>query len=105
MDETIGQRIKRLREARDMSQRALARAIGRSSPSVWSIEHDLQGTIQLDTIQAMADVLGTNIIYLTTGEGDDKPWGAAANEIMKMVAKMPAQKQDMILQMIRAVDK
>ena len=102
MTDKFGQRIKTIREEKGYSQRGLARKAGMSGPSLWAIEHGRTKTIQMDTLMALAEALGTNVIYLSTGDGEKKPFGATINEIVKRLAEMPPEKQQMILAMIRA---
>lgn len=49
-----------LREKADISQTALASAIGKSQPYVWNVESGRRGLTARDTIHAWAEALGVH---------------------------------------------
>jgi transcriptional regulator with XRE-family HTH domain len=66
-DNTIGERLKTLRRAADISQGDLALAVGTSQQTITSIEKDKS---QRSTfLPAIAEHLGTTYQYLATGQG------------------------------------
>lgn len=65
--ETMGQRIKRLREAKDLSQSELARRLGITRASVHQWENDTSPNIRPTNLLALAEILGTDVYYLVFG--------------------------------------
>lgn len=59
----FGLRIKELREARNMSQEALGRRVGRSKPVISSYENNLK-TPPLDVLINLANVFNVSLDYL-----------------------------------------
>lgn len=68
VSETIGQRFRRLREARHLTRDQLAQRSGVGSSTLAAIELDRTDTPQRSTLFAVARVLGTTPDYLLTGE-------------------------------------
>lgn len=60
-DNVIGQRIAALREAKGMSQAALARMIGISQPSLWAIEKGATKELKHDTVVGLSKCLGISM--------------------------------------------
>jgi transcriptional regulator with XRE-family HTH domain len=65
--DTMGQRIKSLREARGMSQQGLADAVGVSKSAVSQWELGQSKNIKLPTFLALLEVLHTDMEYLVYG--------------------------------------
>lgn len=60
-DPTIGQRIADLRRGRNLSQRDLAVAVGRSESWVSQVERGIQPLERLSVLQLLADALGVSV--------------------------------------------
>jgi transcriptional regulator with XRE-family HTH domain len=67
MSETMGQRIKRLREARGWTQSYLANLTGVTVSAVSQWELDSTKNVKLEPFLALADALGTDPYYLVFG--------------------------------------
>ena len=65
--ETMGQRIKALREARGMSQQELGQRVGVSKSAVSQWETDSTASVKLPTFLALLEVLHTDMEYLVYG--------------------------------------
>lgn len=78
MTESINQRIRRLREARGMSQQELAEKSGYSDRSTINKIEKGSRDIKLDRISAIAKALGVSAAYLM---GWDEPIGYTENSI------------------------
>lgn len=63
--ETLGQRIKRLRKEKGMTQEALAKASGSAQSTISTLEADLRG--KRPDLLAIADALGVDVYYLRSG--------------------------------------
>ncbi|MCU4419849.1 LexA family protein [Acinetobacter lwoffii] len=70
--ETLGVRLKRLRNSKKITQQKLADAIGVSKTSVIYWEKD-ENTPKHDSLTALAKVLGTTTDWLTSGKEGDAP--------------------------------
>ena len=57
---TIGERMKRIRESRNMSQEQVAKAVGISKPMICQVENGYKN-ISLPVAVAVADVLGCTV--------------------------------------------
>lgn len=75
-DPAVGQRLRRLREARGMSLSALARAAGIGKATLSGLEHATRNPT-LETLYAVAGALGVPLTALVLAPGD--PPGAAAD--------------------------
>lgn len=68
--ETLGQRIKRLRMKKNLSQDELAKMMGYSSRStINKIEMDIN-SVSHNKLLRFADMLGTSPAYMLTGDAD-----------------------------------
>lgn len=65
----LAERLRKMREARGLTQRELAKAIGVSRQAIGFYESG-EREPDLETVQKLAQVLGTSISYLV-GETDD----------------------------------
>ncbi|MGB9561960.1 MAG: helix-turn-helix domain-containing protein [bacterium] len=65
--ETLGERVKRLREAMGLTQRELAKRIGTSSGLISFIERD-KNKPSYEVIRRLSEVLGTSTDYLIYGK-------------------------------------
>lgn len=84
--ETMGQRIRRLRDQRDLSQGELGDLVGVTGASVSQWERDETENIKLAHFLRLAKVLGTDPQYLVFGPGR----GAA--ELSKPIPSTPSKR-------------
>ena len=69
---TVGERIKQVRESKNMSQQELAKRMGyKDRSSISKIEKNKDDDIMLDTVQKIADVLDCSPLYLMGWESDE----------------------------------
>ena len=80
---SLGERICKLRTDHGMSQYALAKAMGISRQAVSKWETDLSTPNSLKLIQ-LAELLDTDIEYLTTGRIIDKSIPVVINQVEKV---------------------
>lgn len=65
--ESMGSRIKQLREARGMTQPQLGKLVGVTKGAVSQWEHGLIANIRLKTVLKLCDTFGTDLQYLVHG--------------------------------------
>lgn len=75
--DTIAANMRRLRQGRGISQRALAAAAGVSSPAVSGWE-DGAAAISAEHLVAVASVLGVSVLRLVGDGGTDEFWDGYA---------------------------
>src|SRR5690606_6302921 len=68
---TIGERIKRLRQERDLSPEDLAKAIGKHRSTYYRYESDEIENMPMSVLTKLARVLGVSETYLLTGKDDE----------------------------------
>ncbi len=68
-DETVGDRVRRVRTKRGMSQAELSRLSGLKQPTISSLEQGKSNTS--GAIASIADALGVDALWLETGLGDE----------------------------------
>ncbi len=66
--ETIGQRIKKIREAAGVSQQYLAEKVGVSRVAVTKWESGQTSNLKLDNLMKLCNFLGISVEYLIHGE-------------------------------------
>lgn len=66
--ETMGDRIKRLREAKHLTQPALAKLVGVTKSAVCQWELGATANLKLAPLAKLLTVLGTDLPYLVWGE-------------------------------------
>lgn len=74
---TLGQRVRKVRELRGLTQRQLAEQIGRSRGTIANIEAGRQGDIGVTSLFALATALRTTVAELTgtaTTTDGSAPW-------------------------------
>lgn len=64
----VGQRIKELRKARNMTQTELCEKCGITRTSLWKIESGDVPNMSAHTAIALADALGVSVDFLLCGE-------------------------------------
>jgi transcriptional regulator with XRE-family HTH domain len=87
MDETMGQRIKRLRQSRQWTQDQLAGMVGVTLQAVSQWELDLTENVKLVPFLRLAKVLETDPHYLVFGPG------RGSQELAKPVQAVPPRKK------------
>ena len=109
---TVGDRIRKLREDRDMTQVELANKIDASKQTVYKYENNVVTNIPSDTIEKIAKVFNVSEAYLMGWEEEPKFSKDRALlevqitedvELMKRLKKymeLPQEKKDLILAMI-----
>lgn len=109
---TVGDRIRKLREDRDMTQVELADKIDASKQTVYKYENNVVTNIPSDTIEKIAKVFNVSEAYLMGWEIEPKFSKDRAilevqitedAELMKRLKKymgLPQEKKDLILAMI-----
>ena len=90
----VGQRIKAAREAKNLTQEELAALVNLSPTHVSVIERGLKVT-KLDTLDVSADTLLIDVVtHSVTG---------VTNELSEMIEKLPKEKQQRIINAVRAL--
>lgn len=64
MPNSVGDRIRRARELKDMSQEDLGLACGTTKQTIYKYESGIITNIPLDKIESIADALGVSAAYL-----------------------------------------
>src|SRR5262249_8357794 len=72
-DETLGQRIRRLREGQGLSQAALARRLEASTNAINLLEQDRISNPHWQRLVALADIVGVSLDYLAGRTDDPTP--------------------------------
>lgn len=85
--DTVGDRIKRCREAvkPKLTQQALAVAIGVTRSAIAQVEGGLSNSLNAENITKAAQFLGKNPLWLATGEGPEN----ASNAVNDALDAMP----------------
>lgn len=103
---TIGQRIKSAREARGMTQDEIAKLCKTTKQTIFKYENDIVTNIPYGKIELLISALSVTPSYLFGWE-EKKP---APSEpqltegefvLLELFRKIPADKQAMVIQMIR----
>jgi len=77
-EETLGQRVRRLRLARGLSQEELAHQAGVSKTQVYLVENGTTRSPQGEVLRGYARALDISLSYLTTGVDDTAPTNSEA---------------------------
>ena|SRR5204863_9776236 len=72
-NETLGQRIRRLREAHGLTQVALARRLDASTNAINLLEQDRISDPHWQRLVAIAEILGVSLDYLAGRTDDPRP--------------------------------
>ncbi len=78
--ESLGQRIKRMREAKGMTQRQVAAAIGVSQPYLAQVERDARSQPTEKTLSAIADLLDDDL-----------------QALMQLAGRIPADVEELLM--------
>ena len=93
--ETIGERIARLRAAKDITQSELARLVGVTSSAINQIESGMTKAPRAEVMFAIADALDVDARELTFGEKVAmQAWDRA---IFKIVDELPSEQKQEVL--------
>lgn len=96
---TVGDRIKQIREQKNMTQEDLAFACGyKSRSTINKIEKGICET-KLSTLKKIAKALDADPDYLVFGDSDDKQEEAA-----RLFSQLPEAKQETVLQLLRSLN-
>lgn len=105
-----GERIKSLREAKELSQAELAKLLNTKRQTISKYENGIVTNIPSDRIEEMARILDTTPEYILGWEtpGNEKPAtddGASANmrALREFVERVPEDKAAMILQVMKTI--
>ena len=107
----FAERLKEAREARNITAAELAEALGINKATIYRYEAAEISKIKLHTIKAIADYLGVNPDYLIGATDDKRPVketeGLLADltdgeqMLLELFRRVPVEKQQMVLDMIR----
>ena len=97
----VGQRIKSAREAKNLTQEELAALVNLSPTHVSVIERGLKVT-KLDTFVAIANALDVSADTLLIDVVTHSVTGVT-NELSEMIEKLPKEKQQRIINAVRAL--
>ena len=97
----VGQRIKAAREAKNLTQEELAGLVNLSPTHVSVIERGLKVT-KLDTFIAIANALDVSADTLLIDVVTHSVSGVT-NELSEMIEKLPKEKQQRIINSVRAL--
>jgi transcriptional regulator with XRE-family HTH domain len=78
--ETIGSRIRQLREARGWTQAQFAKRVGVTKSAVSQWENDATKNLKLVTFLNVVDALGTTVEYLVQGSSRRPSRGPASDD-------------------------
>jgi transcriptional regulator with XRE-family HTH domain len=95
-DIVIGQRIKKIREEKSMTQKKLAEKVMVSPSSITRLESG-QTMVSVFTIIKIAEVLNTSISFLLSGDEDDLNKSDIL-EIAKKLDRCTAEQREVLLQ-------
>lgn len=101
---SIGERITQLRKSQDISQGALAQALGISRQAVSKWENDASTPDSMRLIQ-LADLLDTDVEYLTTGRSSYRRRPPVVLETVKTVEKVVEKPVVQVVEKVVEVEK
>lgn len=107
MEKGMAQRIRELRQARDLTLEQVADVVGVGKSTVRKWETGMIANMKRDKIASLAKALGTTPEYLMGwDEKEDSPSEPQLAEgekvLLDLFNRVPKDKQQMVLQMIRA---
>jgi len=99
----IGDRIRELRRAQDLTQEALAKKVGVSKGQV--IRYETKGAVpSADVLSRMADLFGTTVDVLVNGHAPDKAQGALKNaELLKHFRQLEELPEDDLKMFVKLI--
>lgn len=106
---TMGERIKMLRKEKGLTQEQLGAMLGVQKAAIWKYEKGNVANIKRSTIQKMSEIFDVSPNYLMcySEKRKDEPPSheelpANARELVSLFSKIPEEKQQMVLNMIRS---
>lgn len=81
--ETMGERLKRLRVARGLTQAEFAKMVGVTKSAVSQWEGDSTKNLKLEVLAKVLDALNTDLRYLVWGESRGLPTGGASPRVLR----------------------
>ncbi|MBO5450131.1 MAG: helix-turn-helix transcriptional regulator [Lachnospiraceae bacterium] len=99
--EKLGNKIKSIRQSKNLTQDYIANAIGCNVSHVSNIENN-HTKVSLNVLFSIADVLGVTMDYLLSDQLSDKN-EVLELEIMKCVKEMPIDQKEQVLRIIRVL--
>jgi transcriptional regulator with XRE-family HTH domain len=94
--ETIGDRIKRVREELGLTQKQVGEAAGISSSAVSQIESGNSTTLKPENLFPIAEILGKDAEWLVTGKGNERPLRGIVQAITELPDDNPQQALDFL---------
>lgn len=100
--EPLGERIRRLRQEKDWTQRDLALRVGIRPTRISKYE---RGTYQpsLATVKAIADALGTTADHLVGGREPATDADARLKSLLSRIGELPAEQRSSIAEILDAL--
>lgn len=99
--EKLGNKIKSIRQSKNLTQDYIANAIGCNVSHVSNIENN-HTKVSLNVLFSIADVLGVTMDYLLSDQLSDKS-EVLELEIMKCVKEMPMDQKEQVLRIIHVL--
>lgn len=97
----LGAKIKKLRQAKGLTQDNLAELIGCNTSHISNIENNYT-KLSLNALLAIANSLDTSVDYLLSNQYENKSL-ALDNEIARAVAQLDMENKERLLRIIRAL--
>ena len=104
---TIGEKIKRERLKKNLTQEYVANYIGTKKQAVYKYENSVVTNIPTDKIELLADLFGVSPSYLMGWEEEEPiPEGLTEDErfLIEIYRKVPKDAQDLLLTMANTFD-
>lgn len=101
--ETLGERIRRLREAKGYSQGELGRLIGAGQSTISTLEKD--GRTKRPDLILLAHALGVDAYYLKMGVESLLCGDSAIHEVAKLMQGMSSEGKAIVLDKARDMEK
>ncbi len=103
---TIGQRIKTAREGKSMTLDEVAKLCNTTKQTIFKYENEIVTNIPYDKIVLLSKALNVSPSYLFGWEEKESPTEPKLSEgeqlLVNLFRQVPADKQALVLQMIRA---
>ena len=97
----LGAKIKKIRQAKGLTQDNLAELIGCNTSHISNIENNYT-KLSLNALLAIANSLDTSVDYLLSNQYENKSL-ALDNEIARAVAQLDMENKERLLRIIRAL--
>lgn len=103
---SIGMRIRNLRRAKGIRQHELADMLSTTKQTISKYERGVVTNIPKERVEEMARILGTTPEYILGWEdstGNPVPLSEAQKRLVEYVSTVPANKAQLVLQVIRLI--